>query len=350
MTDRKIVVLVPVKNEAWNLGRFLTICETFADHIIVADQSSTDSSLEICNTYSKVHVVFNSSELFDEHHRVNLMLEKARSLVPGEKVIFCLDADEFLSANTFTSPEWKTILNAPLGTVFGFQRIEIFAFPHRMYSLKDFYFMRGFIDDGSDYEGVAIHGNLVPVKTNSKYIHFNTIKILHYSSLRRKTSLAKLRYYSILENICSSRDLLSRRKFYCEKFLEKFEQEQAKVEFQQEWLQGWINLGLDMTSYEEDLYSWHDFEVLRLFKKYKVQRFFLEDIWYFDFEQARKDALAMSISDVPNFQINRPPALLRNFLNLLVSLDQLLENFNLKLLQSLIKRLVAFAEKRLTLQ
>jgi hypothetical protein len=39
MSDATVICIVPVKNEAWILGNFLTCAQKWADHIIVADHN-----------------------------------------------------------------------------------------------------------------------------------------------------------------------------------------------------------------------------------------------------------------------------------------------------------------------
>src|SRR5437773_12541499 len=55
----RVVVVTPVRNEAWILERFLSVTSRFADHIIVADQRSSDDSRAICSRYGKVTVIDN---------------------------------------------------------------------------------------------------------------------------------------------------------------------------------------------------------------------------------------------------------------------------------------------------
>ena len=43
-----VIVICAVRNEAWILPRFLAVASHIADHIIVADQGSTDGSRDIC--------------------------------------------------------------------------------------------------------------------------------------------------------------------------------------------------------------------------------------------------------------------------------------------------------------
>jgi glycosyltransferase involved in cell wall biosynthesis len=91
----KILVLLPVKNEAWILPYTLDNFSQFSDLIIIADQKSTDGSREIYKRFPKVRMIEN--KLQEHSHAVRrLLLSEARK-VPGEKLIICLDADELLS-------------------------------------------------------------------------------------------------------------------------------------------------------------------------------------------------------------------------------------------------------------
>ncbi len=48
-----LICLTPIKNEAWILDRFLKCASLWADYIIIADQQSTDSSIEIAKNILK---------------------------------------------------------------------------------------------------------------------------------------------------------------------------------------------------------------------------------------------------------------------------------------------------------
>jgi glycosyltransferase involved in cell wall biosynthesis len=106
----KIVVVTPVKNEAWILDRFLSVTSQFADQIVVADQESTDKSVAICRKYPKVTVIQNNSSEFNEADRQKLLINKARELVPEHKIILALDADEILAANALKTTSWQEML------------------------------------------------------------------------------------------------------------------------------------------------------------------------------------------------------------------------------------------------
>src|SRR6478735_6483087 len=117
-----IIVLVPVKNEAWVLKTFLECTSLWADHIIVADQSSEDASREIATAFPKVTLIDNPQREYSEVGRQRLLLQAARR-VPGPRLLVAIDADEMISANILDSPEWKVALDQPAGTILDFAKL-----------------------------------------------------------------------------------------------------------------------------------------------------------------------------------------------------------------------------------
>ena len=109
------ICITPTRNELWIVKHFLAAARCWASHIIVADQGSTDGTLQRLQETPGVDVVINDSPIFDEVHRQRLLLNRARK-IPGKRVLLALDADEALSANCFTSEEWDRISQAPPGT------------------------------------------------------------------------------------------------------------------------------------------------------------------------------------------------------------------------------------------
>jgi len=125
----RIVVVTPVRNEAWILERFLSVTSRFADYIIIADQRSTDETRAICRKYPKVRVVDNPTDEFNERDRQLLLLREARALVPAPRIILALDADEILAANALDTPSWRTLLAARPGTIVCFERVDLYGAP-----------------------------------------------------------------------------------------------------------------------------------------------------------------------------------------------------------------------------
>ena len=57
-----IIVITPVRNEAWVLDAFLTCTSSWADFIILADQHSTDGTRAIARKYKKVTLIDNPTD------------------------------------------------------------------------------------------------------------------------------------------------------------------------------------------------------------------------------------------------------------------------------------------------
>ena len=101
------VVLTPVRNEAWVLERFLQTCEQLADAIIILDQNSDDGSRDICRRHSKCLLLDNWNEDYDEAHRQRVLIEAARTRLPGQKILLALDADEIFTADSLDASLWE---------------------------------------------------------------------------------------------------------------------------------------------------------------------------------------------------------------------------------------------------
>lgn len=72
-----VICLTPIRNESWILDMFLKATSLWADHIILADQMSTDGSREIAKKNSKVILIDNNSETFNEPERQRLLRSMA---------------------------------------------------------------------------------------------------------------------------------------------------------------------------------------------------------------------------------------------------------------------------------
>ncbi len=171
-----VIVLVPVKNEAENLRRFLECTLLWADHVIVADQNSDDASADIARGYERVTLIENTSRHYSEVERQRLLLEAARRF-PSPRLLMALDADEIVSANILDSAEWQSVLAAPPGTQIQMAKVELAASP-------DFYFLHsahdkqrwvplGYMDDGAPHDGSVIHTCRLPDITHAPHLRLN---------------------------------------------------------------------------------------------------------------------------------------------------------------------------------
>lgn len=307
-TDSKIIVLTPIKNESWILKQFLTITSLFADHIIIADQGSTDESKFICSQFEKVHLINNEVTKFNESGRQVLLIEMARSLFKNQKIVLlALDADEIFSANSlYAESVWEQIKSYPKGTTIYFEKPDLLPGVKKCVRYLDNFFPIGYVDDGIPHHPSLIHSQRIPRNDYGEKLFVDEIKILHFAHTRRNVQSSKLRYYSVIENIKKTTPVYSRRARYKCYFDEKFFY--GKKEFEiipQNWLKEWDDRRIILNNFEDPFFSWYDFEVLSYFKEFGAAKFYWDNIWCFDWETCRHKGIKEG-KDAPDKKIHRP--------------------------------------------
>jgi Glycosyl transferase family 2 len=272
-----IICLTPVRNETWILDRFLQCASLWADHIIVLDQLSTDGTPDIASRYPKVTLLHNPSPVYNEAERQKLLLAAARQ-IPGPRLLIALDADEALTANFLTSPEWQTVLNAPMGSVIHFKWVNVISdLDHYWTSPYDYAF--GFMDDGSDHIGSLIHSSRVPVPTGAPTFVLHDVKVIHYQFVDWARQESKTRWYQCWERINHpQRRSIEIYRQYHRPHIVLPDQIHSIPDH---WLQGYREQGIDMTSIRR-IRPWWDWQILDLLDKYGVDHFRREDIWWID--------------------------------------------------------------------
>lgn len=195
----KIITLLPVKNEAWILPYSLENYSQFSDHIIIADQHSTDGSREIYKSFPKVSFFNNDFNGHSNKIRWSLLNEARK--IPGNNLIICLDADELLSPKAVETMKGFGNDKAVSFRANWIQLIEDGS-KHRVdgvwkESIKDF----AFIDDKTnvDYEKKELlidHVGRIPNINNQVVIEY---PILHLHYMARARSEIKQAWYMCIE-------------------------------------------------------------------------------------------------------------------------------------------------------
>jgi len=278
-----IICLTPIKNESWILDRFLQCASLWADHIIIADQNSTDGSREIALCYPKVKLIENPLLTFNELEMRKPLIEAARK-ISQRSLLISLDADECLTSNFIDSPEWKTILSAAPGTVIHFNRANLMADVQSYWiegEGENYPF--GFMDDGSDYAAEKIHGKRVPIPINASMIYLRDIKVLHYQFTDWERMQSKHRWYQCWErlNRSSRRPIEVYRQYH---HMDSLAQSQIQP-LPKSWLHDYETKGIDMTSIHREAVFWWDREVLDWFSKYGAKVFRREAVWDIDWSE-----------------------------------------------------------------
>lgn len=280
----KIICLTPVRNEAWILDRFLQCTSLWADHIIIADQMSTDGSREIAERYSKVILVDNTSESFNEPERQKLLIDEARK-ISGPRLLITLDADEIFTPNVLISAEWATMLAASPGTIFKFQWANIKADFQNMWLAG--HFSWGYMDDG--YQHVSeqkIHTARIPLPLLNTIVTLNQIKVIHLQFINWNRMQSKHRWYQCYEilNDTGRRALDIFRTYHHMYGLTKDQVIPVPVE----WIEDYNKLGIDITSVSFNPLNHFDKQALSLIEEHGAFKFKKLYIWDTDWIEKAK--------------------------------------------------------------
>lgn len=277
----KIICLTPVKNEAWILKKFLVTTSLWADHIIIADQNSTDGSIEIAQAFPKVILIRNTSKYFNEPERQKMLINEARK-IEGDNILIALDADEILTADSINNPEWNIIKELDKGTVISFVWANLLP-------LKNIYWTApnkmqfGFVDDGSVHAGTVIHSTRIPVPQDKKEYYPVNIKVMHFQYANWERMKSKHRWYQCWELINSpKRSIIGIYRQYHHMYAIK------KSQFKNipnEWFSEYKKMSLDFSDMAVEKFYYWDYEVISLFKKYGLSFFSRIDIWDIDWNE-----------------------------------------------------------------
>lgn len=273
-----VICVTPVRNEAWILERFLRSAALWADHIIVADQASTDGSGDIARMHPDVTVVENAAPGYDEGARQRLLLDAARR-IPGRRLIVALDADEALSCTWLTSADWSAARAAAPGTAFSFDWVNVLPGgasawipPHKI--------VFAFVDDGGEHAGTRIHSTRVPVADPGRVVAIDDPKVLHFQHTNWKRMESKQRWYQCWEALehPSKRPVQIYRQYHG---MDGFPREQIHT-VEEQWLSSYRERGIDMREARDDDLYWWDEEVFDWIVEHGPRAFRRLAVWDVD--------------------------------------------------------------------
>jgi hypothetical protein len=254
--------------------------------LVVADQCSTDGTFETLQATPGVTVVRNDSSSFDEQHRQQLLLGAARRFT-GRRILFGLDADEAFSSNCTATNDWVRIMEAPAGTVIQFQWVNILP-GFREAWVPSERIVCGFVDNGAQHEGRAIHSSRVPLPKESPVLKITEFVILHFQYLSWERMRSKHRWYQTWEYLHNLKDRpLDIYRCYNHMYGSWEASEIQPV--RPEWLEGYDRAGIDFRSLQSEAITWWDREMVALLREHGPGRFRKLPIWDVDWNAiARK--------------------------------------------------------------
>ncbi len=274
---RQLVCLTPVRDEAWVLERFLRAASAWADVIIVLDHASDDGSIEIARRFPKVHLTQYPHTSFDEAIRRGMLVDLARALVPGPRILVALDADEFVVSGAWHHPEMRDFLTAAPGTVGRMRWINVLPQEPRAW-LSSGHTACMFVDDGSEFRGCPIHGPRLPGVESDSTVDLDGPKVIHLQYIDWERMRAKQRWYQAQERIehPRKRPIQIYRQYHHMDAIAASERHPLRPD----WLPDCeATDGIDLLAVEpRDAYP-TDARVLELFREFGVDRFRRTELW-----------------------------------------------------------------------
>ncbi len=200
-----IVVVTPVRNEAWVMDAFLTCASSWADYILLADQHSDDGTREIASKYEKVRLIDNDMSEMNQAAARELLFREVDK-IDGDKIVFALDADEFLSEGFDKTEDWRRIMESEPNEIFCFKWLNLYgdykhSVPNTGYMEWACHFAPG-VSLAQEYhncERRAVHEMRFPCLPLSRasYILLDEIKFVHLARLNLVRQKNKEAFYQV---------------------------------------------------------------------------------------------------------------------------------------------------------
>jgi hypothetical protein len=260
-SGKKIIVLTPVRNEAWRMRTFLESCLAWADHVILSDQMSTDDTAKIASTFDRVTILKNTSKDFNELENRKNLLSECRNRF-GHAIVFSLDADEFVSSEIFTPSLQSKLHSLPEGTGI--------AIPHANLHNGGFWRVRldpiAFVDDGrSTSISKDIHFPRTCFSDFPEGIVALPLLLFHLQYMDQSRYRSKIDWYQLLEVT----------EFGRSDFIGLFRQyhhfdavgPRAIEPLSEKFLDGYRSRGIDPLDFEIDSHPWWASDSISMFQK-----------------------------------------------------------------------------------
>lgn len=312
----KIIVIMPVKNEAWILRNVLENFSSFADHVIVADQKSIDNTKEICSSFEKVKLITNPYNGYTNEVRF-MLLDEARK-IPGENnLIIQLDADEFITSEFIEEVKIFISKNKNLPVAFSSPWLQLYN-SNKEYRIdgvwKDNFKEFAFIDDRKlDYNRHYVtdeHINRIPDIKNK---HKLKTPILHVQYLARKRCEIKQALYMCNERYKGIDPRKTNNRYSITKFLGNTKTNKLE----ETWYKN-IPLPDDVAYSTYDKTKLDDIQ--NLFKEKGVEYYEPLDIWHIE-----------ELKNQFKKETNREPINIKKFPKILVTLNNIKNKIKYKI-------------------
>jgi hypothetical protein len=277
----KIIALMPVKNEAWILRETLTPLSKICDHVIIADQNSTDSTRSIAKSFYNVKVIDNNA--IGHSNSVRWLLLDAAREISGNNFIINIDADEAISPVLFKKFFSEKNIKLIPGVSFEVPWIQLWK-STRYYRDDNSVWSNNwkpiaFVDDRKcDYLREFVindHTSRIPILDEDLRIRVNDLPLLHYQWVSWRRVQVKQAWYrcsELLNGLLSAKDINS-------KYSDSLNDSELGLS---EVPHAWCEDVFISHIIEESKSDWHMSEILNWFEVFGVEFFKELDIWHIE--------------------------------------------------------------------
>jgi len=273
--NKKIIALLPVKNESWILPTYLSSMTKFADEIIALDDNSTDNSVKILEEYGVKTITPPQSEKINMSEKRNLLLKAGRESA-GTHFIW-LDADEIFSNDFIKNNGKEKILNLNPGEKLSIRWIHLWKSTKEYLDDKKSpfgYIWKDFIvcdNENLDFENKALSENRTP-GNNSKMKKLKEKEgvVIHFQFSNWNKVQFKQAWYRCIELLELKKDPRKINNTYSV----TLDRKNLNIEpVPEKWSK-------NVKPHEETDAIWHFDAILNLFDKHGIQFFESLDIWH----------------------------------------------------------------------
>ena len=278
------MVVTPVRNEAWVMDAFLTCTSSWADYILLADQHSDDGTREIASKYEKVTLIDNNLAEMNQAAARELLFKEADK-IEGDKIVFALDADEFLSEGFDKTEGWRRIIESEPNEIFCFKWFNLHGdFKH---TVPDegymewgchFYPTTSIAQEYHDREVRAVHEMRIPCLPTSRasYILIDDIQFVHLARLNLARQQNKEAFYQV-SSVAKLQERMSAVGLY------RFYHSQTPVidSLEEDVNLYAVNNGVDIRELVRtgDIGQYYIDEMIRIFQRDGYKKYLKIDIW-----------------------------------------------------------------------
>ena len=299
----KTIGLMPVRNEAHILPYTLPPLAQICDHIIIADQNSTDDTRAVIKKFNKAILIDNNTPpppkgRFDSARP--LLLDAARNF-DGNSLLICIDADEITPPAVFCNFKERVANHYEKGDAFVTPWISLWKNPTQYYypwrshtHAKFFYDHRQ-----TQYEEREwVHSGRVPHPAR-QYVLFRDTPVLHCHWIFWQRALWQQAWYQMMEFEHSQFDHNDIKRIHQHYHDPALHGQRVIIRpLPQKLRQGYQ----PPPPYPDNAPDWRKDEVWKMIEKYGIEIFEPLDIWYVS---ELKERFEQEMKRPPQWQ--RPP-------------------------------------------